>query len=509
MSSLDNISASEILDLLADTKKISSVSAYGTKLIAHKNITGILVIRSRNIKETITFLNCTFEDVVIDNTHCEDSIEFKQCTFSKDFRIIFIEANTFNLENCQFEKAFIIQNCILQYLIFHRIEARNGIMIEGGKILLLDIRPMDEKTSFSFTGMFLLIHTLSVISQSGITTFAKTCVINIINLTGYLNTASRLDFTRIKNKKIAIYELNNGGKIYFSNIEPAGAEGFIEKPLAPFIEKYRKSALPDVREFTFLSQLSLNMGSLEILTGNYPLFGFRRFMEQNHSNEFLAYLETIEVQFSVHNSSPGILELKSLLFESYKIEIKNSDLSAVKLLHTKIPDVKSLDDYLNYYNVYNDLYTAAVRQNNTKDKAFYYKISQKYLYEYLKNASKAGDGDLGSRIAITASRIFSSHGTDWIRACLVTLLITFLFFGLFTESLKEINVDLSGNGAVYFCEAILPFFFEFINPLHRIDFMSDVSPLGGWTALFDFASRIFLGIGIFEIVRSFRKHVRQ
>jgi len=508
MSSLENISASEILDLLSDTKKISSVSVYGSRLIAHKNVTGALIIFDKNIKETVTFLNCTFEDIIIDRTRCDDSIEFKQCTFSKDFRIIFIQSHNFNLENCQFEKALIIQYCVIDYLIFHRVEAQNGIMLEGGKIRLLDIKPINEKTSFSFTGLFLLIHTLSVISQSGITTFAKSCSINIINLTGYLNILSRLDFTRIKNKKIAIYELNNSGKIYFSNLTPAGVHGFKNSSLSPHIEAYRKSPGADMRELQFVSQMAFKMEPLELLTGNYPLYGFRKFIERKDCTDFLLYFDTLDTQFRIDNSSPGILELKSLLFEQYQIEIKNSDLSSVKLLHSRIPDVMAEDDDLNYYNVYNDLYTAAVRQSNTKDKAFYYKTAQEYLYSYLKDSAKADDRDAGSRIAITVSKIYSHHGTDWIRACLVTFFITFLFFILFTLSLKEIDADVSGHGAAYFNETIMPYFFEFINPLHRIDFMSKISPLGGCTAFFDFLSRIFVSIGIFEIVRSFRKHVR-
>ncbi|OXB07739.1 hypothetical protein [Flavobacterium pectinovorum] len=506
---MENITATEILELLDNTEKIISVSAYGTKLIAHKTITGRLDIENKRVKETVTFLNCAFEDLIIENTHCDDSIEFRQCTFLKDFRIIFLHALNFNLENCQFEKALIIQNCRLRYLIFDRVEAQNGIMLEGGQIILLDIKPISEKTSFSFTGMFLLIHTLSVISQSGITIFAKNSIINIINLTGYLNLSSRLDFNHIKNKKIAIYELNNSGKIYFSNLKPVGVAGFKDNTLAPYIEAYRNSASAAERELQFLSMMGLKISTLELLTGNYPLFGFRDYMEKNHFTEFLVYFDTLEVKFHIHNSSAGIMELKAIMFDKYQIEIINSDLSAVKLLHSKIPDIKAQDDYLNYYNVYNDLYSAAVRQNNSKDKAYYYKIGQQYLNKYLRHARYVNDGDLGSLIAITASRIYSSHGTDWIRACLMTMLTAFIFFGFFTGSLENINLDMSKSGAAYFFEDILPFFPQFVNPLHRIDIMSDVSPLGGWSALFDFISRIFVSIGIFEIVRSFRKHVRQ
>ena len=128
--------------------------------------------------------------------------------------------------------------------------------------------------------------------------------------------------------------------------------------------------------------------------------------------------------------------------------------------------------------------------------------------KYLKTESATIEST-GSRISIFVSRLFSIHGSDWIRASLVTISIAFVFFCFFVNSLKEITADLSATGIKYLIELILVYFPQFINPIRRIDFMAEVSPLGLWTALFDFIARVFVSIGIFEIIRSFRKHVRQ
>lgn len=504
---MEDISPEDILQLLDNPERITTLSVFRTKVIADRNITGKLIIRDKSIKETITFSNCSFEDIYIENSECPGSLEFRNCTFSNDFLIFSIYAHSLLLENCQLEKSFRIASCDLLYLSFDRTEALNGIMLEAGKIQIMEIKPVNEKTFFSITGAFLLIKELYISSQSGLTITAKKAIINHISLTGYFNIASRLDFNTIINKSIDINGLNNDGKIYLSNLVTAGVNSFIDKDRQEYVKAYHDSGEANEGDLRIISKLDKRITANDLLTGNFPVFVFRDFIEKNHYDDFVSYEEKPEFKFQIHDSSVGILELRSIMFERYMIAIKNSDLTAVKLVHTKIPDVNSADNFLNYYNVYNDLYTTAAKQNNTKDKADYYKISQSYLNKYLKY--DATGNNAGSRIAIYASRLFSSHGTDWIRACLVTISIAFIFFCLFINSLKQINVDISRNGIRFFFDSLLTYFPHFINPLHRIDFMSEISEPGDWASFYDFLARIFVSIGAFEIVRSFRKHVRQ
>jgi hypothetical protein len=504
---MEDISPDDILRLLENPERITTLSVFRTKVIEDRNITGKLIIRDKQIKETITFTNCSFEDIYIENTECPGSIEFRNCVFSNNFLIFSIKSHSLLFENCVLEKNFRITNCDLLYLAFDRTEASDGIMLEAGKIQILEIKPVNEKTFFSLIGPFLLIKELYITSRMGITITAKKAIVNNLSLTGYTNIASRLDFNTIINKSIEINGLNNDGKIYLSNLSPAGVNGFVKKDREEYVTAFNNSGEASDSDLTIISKLDKRITANELLTGNFPVFVFRDFIEKNYYDHFISYMEKAEIKFHIHDSSVGILELRSIMFERYSIEIKNSDLTSVKLVHAKIPDVNSADDFLNYYNVYNDLYTTAAKQNNTKDKAEYYKISQSYLNKYLKYDATGNNS--GSRIAIYASRLFSSHGTDWIRASLVTISIAFIFFCLFINSLKQINADLSRNGIRFFFDSLLTYFPHFLNPLHRIDFMSEVSEPGNWASFYDFLARIFVSIGAFEIVRSFRKHVRQ
>lgn len=506
---MENISTSDILKLLGDTALISTVTPYATKQIADKKIEGILVIEVENIKEPVTFSNCDFDEVFIKNTDMKDRLEFRHCTFQKEFIIFNIEGVGLIFNNCFFDKGLSVNFCSLKYLTLSKVESPNGINFEGGCIQVLDIKPLNEKTQFSFVGKFLLIDTLAVDSSSGVTIFAKKAVINNISLSGYYNVSSRLDFNNIINKKTELNDLNNDGKFYFSKLRPVGVKKFLNEPLDKYIKAYSEFENVHYKELEIVHALSKRIGTLDLYSGYHPVLRFREFIEQNHYTDFLEYYDDLSAEFTINNSSAGILELKNIMFERYKLEIINSDLSAVKLINSQISDVKTKDNFLNYYNVYNDLYTSAGKQNNTKDKAEYYRISQLYLYRYLKYESVSENRHRGSRFSIAVSRFYSSHGTDWPKASIVTVLLAFFFFCFFSGSLSGVHFDLSSFGLRNFFSEYLPFFPQFLNPLHRIDFMQDVAALGPWSALLDFFSRVAVSIGIFEIVRSFRKHVRQ
>lgn len=506
---MENISESDILTLLRDTDLISTVTPYATKKIADSKIEGILVIEVDNIKEPVTFSNCHFDEVFIKNTSMKDRLEFSHCTFRKEFIIFNIEGTGLIFNNCLFEKGLSVNYCKLKYFTLSKVESPNGITFEAGSMQVLDIKPLNEKTQFSLVGKFLLIDTLAVDSSSGITIFAKKAVINNISLSGYYNVSSRLDFNNIINKKTELNDLNNDGKFYFSKLRPVGVKKILNQPLDKYIKAYSEFDKVNHKELEIVNILSRRISTLDLYSGYHPVLRFREFIEQNYYTDFLDYYDDLSAEFSINNSSAGILELKNVMFERYTLKIINSDLSAVKLINSQIPDVKVNDDFLNYYNVYNDLYTSAAKQNNTKDKADYYRISQRYLYKYLKYELVSDDHHRGSRFSIVVSKFYSNHGTNWPKACIVTIVLAFFLFCIFAGSLSGVNLDLTTFGINNFFSNYLPFFPQFINPLHRIDFMQDIGLLGTWSALFDFLSRIAVSTGIFEIVRSFRKHVRQ
>lgn len=513
INSLENITASVLHKLIEihDGLENEPNQKKAEKKITDMAIDGNFMLMSKSFNFPISFENCSFNFVYIDDITWHNTIKFEYCKFSEDFNIKSLEASSLRFENCQFEKSVNIDNCKIHILDFEKTESHSGINFTGGEIFKIMIDPVNEKTHFSFVGKFLLIKELSIKSVSGITIFSKKCIINLISLTGYYNISSRLDFNNIINQKIKLNELNNDGKIYFSNIKPVAVHSFKDKPVSDYINLFRNTDKNKHNnlEIELIDTLEDNFSVINLILEKYPFFSFIDFIEDNYYVDFLEYQPFVKAKFDINNSSVGILELKNIMFEQYELEIKSSDLSAIKLINSKIPDVKVNDDYLNYYSVYNDLYTSAGKQNNTKDKVDYYKTSQRYLYRYLDQEAPPNARDLGSRCAIKISWLFSNHGTNWLQAVLVTIAITFVCFCLFIDSLNEMNLDLSSKGFSNFGTIMVRFFPQFLNPLHKIDFMQEVSKIGLYSVLIDFFARIIISIGVFEIIRSFRKHVRQ
>lgn len=479
------------------------------KILSNKILSEVLFLNDKHIDYQITFENCSFDQLNMEDVIARDVL-FVNCKFSQDFKIYSLRAMILTFENCQFEKSLIIENCKLTFLNFFKVDSINGININAGDVNFLKINPISEKTHFTFKGKFLHIKDLSLTSVSGITMFAKSCIINKISLSGYYNVNSRLNFIDVLNIQVDLNEINNDGKIYFSNLKPVSVLEFNSKPISDYIEEFTRSkeTTSTTYELEYLTSLDQKMNVVDLIRSNSPLYDFPIFIEENFYAGLLVHLNAGSLMFTIKNSSAGVLELKNIMLEKYDLELKNSDLSSIKLINSKIPNIQFKDDYLNYYNIYNDLYTSANKQNNTKDKVEYYTISQKFLYMHLKYEVNS-PRDIGSIITILVSEIYSNHGTNWLKAIFVTVVISITFFCLFVGNIDGIYWNSSQNGINYFIDNLLPYFPQFLNPLHKIEFMEDIGKLGVWSGLIDILSRLVISIGLFEIIRSFRKHVRQ
>jgi len=494
-------------EIIKDLKKNTSTDDIKIK---DKTIEGPLLFLDETYDFNITFQNCTFDFIYFNKVVCKKNIEFEYCKFLDDFLIKGLSAWTLKFEHSESEKSIDFDYCECYFVKFIKTESKNGINLNSGQIQRMIIDPINEKTHFTLVGKFLLIKRLSIRSVSGITVFSKTCIINNISLSGYLNIGSRLDFSNIQSNNLHIWDLNNDGKIYISNIKQGSVTEFIKKPIAEYIDIFSNLNNYEYRdeEIIHLKSLPKDSNIIEVIETGYTISEFRDFIEERYL-DFRKFEKITNAELKISNSSVGVLEIKNVNFElRYIFDIENSDLSSIKLINAKIPDLNFVDNFLNYYNVYNDLYTSANKQNNNKDRIDYYRISQQYLLRYLQQ-EQLFKRDYGSIIAIRISSIFSNHGTNWPKAVLVTVIISFLCFCLFVGSIQEIYLNLTGTGINYFFTNILLYFPQFLNPLHKIEFMKDIGKLGAWSGLIDLLTKIIISAGIFDIIRSFRKHVRQ
>lgn len=461
----------------------------------------------------LRFSNSNFKRIEIKNGVFDHNLFFKDCVFEEGF---VIENGTFNGQlfflNCEFKKGLTILNITSQSLLFENTSSVNPIKIRGANIKRLVYSSVNEKTIFKLEGRFTLIKSLKLVSVTGMTFFSKQCNINDLAIEGYFNSSSRIDFMDIKIYNIEMVNVNNDGKIYFSNFNHCLVLKFIKlsvqdvKSLLLADNKYHQ----EIKRF-----IEKEEDKIDNIVSLYTAFVFPEMLREPLYKLAAAesfkfdLLPTVKPILKLHYCSLGILELKDIGLETLDIKILSTDMSSIKLINSIFPLKIESYNKLNAYCVYNDLYSSANRQNNYRDKVEYYKTSQEALLDHLLTENSVIE-NLSSIISIKFSNFYSNHGSNWIKALLITVFIIGLpTFSLFVYSIKTIQADFSMQGFEYFMSNLFSYFPQFLNPLHKIDFLDNkIYVLGFWTGWIDLIARILIGIGLFETVRAFRKYVR-
>lgn len=157
------------------------------------------------------------------------------------------------------------------------------------------------------------------------------------------------------------------------------------------------------------------------------------------------------------------------------------------------------------------IYDTLIKQNNKIDALVYHKyLIDAYQEEILprkensdkvdfKNIHKAPIGDL---IINLFNKYSNDYGLSWKRGIIFTLIVAVVFYCislLFLDSYRYYSFGLGRTP-----EAI-KLFFDFLSPIHKIDFMDRFQP-SGWFYFFDFLGRIFISYGIYQVVSAFRKY---
>lgn len=458
--------------------------------------------------ETLRISDSKFKAVNIFKSNFTQNITFRDCVFEYD---VIIEGADFgailHFLNCEFKGNFIIREGNFDTLIFDNSNFHKQAKIDGGIFKKLIYASENEKSIFKINGRFTFIDTLKLVSVIGMTFFTKQCVVNKLIVQGYYNSSSRIDFYDIKCSSVEILNVNNDGKIYLSNfhycsikeLKPVSLTAIVTNPHASDEEKSLHHEI----------NTKLNLGTNIKLYNNFYFSSLRKELlyEKTKRDTFVYDIDVkTGSHFSIVSCSLGVLELRDIPLQNMGVKALSSDLSSIKLINTRFPLQIESFNVLNEYYIYNDLYTSANRQNNIRDKIEYYRISQQAL---LKNITSEGKfKSFPSYISIVVSKFASNHGSNWGQALLITLGVGIIFFTLFVISFQHIYIDLSKEGFEYFTNKILPFLPQFFNPLHKVEFMNDIGKQGGWTGLVDILGRLFISIGIFEMVRSFRKFVR-
>ena len=476
-------------------------------------------VKITNLKTThsLKISNSEFSILIIENSTFKNTLHFKNCSFDS----FYIKSGNFNnliFENCIFKNELEILYCKCNNLTFKKQAKENQLNILGGTFKSINYYSEDEKTKLTINGRLTFINEFIINSKTSSNILVNEAIINSIKLEGSYNSTSKLNFKNITNNSINIENLFNDGKINFTNFNIENITNLKEIPIDKIdITKDNSIEWNEIKNVLLSNTKIKNINELYInieVTENQ-----KKTIYNKYKNLLLEKKQNIDMpNFIISFSSLGSFEFNNINLENYNIIVISSDLSSSKLINSKFPlrsNYNNFDftrynftfNYLNSYYVYNDLYTSANKQNNVKDRMDYYYASQIYLFKHIRT-EKPSVSKYATLIGILIPYIYSTHGNNWLKSIIVTiLLIAFPMFVIFILSLENITIDFSKNGVLYFTNELLPLFPQFINPIHKIDFINE--NLGFWSGWIDLFSRIFIGIGIYETIRSFRRFIRQ
>lgn len=508
----------------SEIESIKSYSIHAKGLLIEEE----LVFQSEDSTEyDITISDSVFKEQVIFNGGDYNQIWFTDSEFKEEIKI---NRGNFNkwfwLTGCNLSKDVKVYSGNFKSFHYSGNSLNSKLFIKGGFFDQVNLNATDSSSGIEIDSLFVLINHLTVSVKGFQNIEIRKCIINILIIKGISNGNNLCLIEDIQVYSLLFEKYINLGNVFLSNISinkfltrhidekverifdlPINFDQYEEEDIKRNIKRYNLSKVSDyVNNYFILSS--------KFLKKNEKIFLDYFFYKEGNVYENL-FIKVDKSEFRVIDSVFGKAVIKNIDFSQFQmIIIDSSDLSNILLINSFFPTKKGAitshkNLHRNLYHLYNDLYSVSSKQNNLKDKIEYYKASQENLLLYSKS-EKGSFKKLSSILSICVSKCYSDFGQDWIRSFSITVFIIGpLFFGMLLWSTKSLTVDFSLRGFNYFLSSLLKYYPQFLNPTHKLSYFNELFGLGNWTSLIDIISRIFIGIGIFETIRSFRKYVRK
>ncbi len=116
----------------------------------------------------------------------------------------------------------------------------------------------------------------------------------------------------------------------------------------------------------------------------------------------------------------------------------------------------------------------------------------------------------GDRIILFLNHFTSLHNTDWFRAFIIIMVFTTISYTFYLYFLGFNHINFSKEGVSNFLK-FSSFFFTYLNPLHKPDFLKPTFSSISWNPcveLIDSVTRIINSFLIYQFIQAFRKFGR-
>jgi len=204
-------------------------------------------------------------------------------------------------------------------------------------------------------------------------------------------------------------------------------------------------------------------------------------------------------KFGIQDSDLGKITLIGCEFSGMNLDFKNSKITEMFVAGTALPE-----------NV--------ISQNNTQKRLGYSQL--KKIYEnrgdsitgnqyFAKEMNVFYDelnwkNNFWEKANLWLNRFSSNHGQSWGKALGSTLIVGTILYSAYCYSLGYHLSSGAGSFKVFI--HCLSHFLEFLNPLHKFDFLKGLIAISDISYLIDSLSRLVLAYFIYQFIQAFRKH---
>ena len=98
----------------------------------------------------------------------------------------------------------------------------------------------------------------------------------------------------------------------------------------------------------------------------------------------------------------------------------------------------------------------------------------------------------------------NNNGSSYVRAFFFTLGVGWLWF--FISLMSTETYYLESDISEWEFQNGVRQFIEFLNPIHKVDYLGEDVILSTWFYVWDFIGKAFVGYGIYQFIQAFRKY---
>jgi hypothetical protein len=488
--------------------------------------------------ENIDFSCCSIKDFTITESNCK-SLKIFSTILSKSIRIESTKLNDSSITYCTTE------TILLNFLVLRSLKIEHfggSISIDGTKMLELNISESTiEKLRLTQYNEFDAFISDSAITQLD---FSKTI----------LNKQTTITFSKVAFFDISISDFTCLGSLFFREMFKSNAP--IE--LIPFEEftRYYNAILSCNEKSKSFNQIEAYYGKKIISTWK---------LQYSQIVMFLSIRKKCYSKIRITQSSLGKTEFTDCPLSEFRFEFNNSKITDCFVSGGSIPinnvhiigaeqnSLKEHEQKASFFNQFKmifeaqgDIYHATQFQAKwAEEERKYLKLQRKkeisdigfssfhiafnkirdwivscfkFIFKPLsllcrwiektnfwKRVKIYFNPTSNDLITLWLNKISNLHGESYLRALAFIFISALVLYFVYLYSINRLH--FGGK----FDPNLIGYFFEFINPAHRLNFIegNKTETINGLTVTADFVGRIFVSYGIYQFIAAFRKHTKK